>query len=80
MQHDHILKKWSFGLKPNPRSPPIDSDPDLQTEILFYVLYDFIFFSIFLLIYRHRAIIPHSENVVDFSFREIQKSKVVFTL
>ena len=35
MQHDHILKKFNFGLGPTPLAHPTDSDPGLQTEIPF---------------------------------------------
>ena len=33
MQHDHILKKFNFGLGPTSQVHPTDSDPGLQTEI-----------------------------------------------
>ena len=35
MQHDHILKKFNFGLGLDPLVHPTDSDPGLQTEIPF---------------------------------------------
>ena len=35
MQHDHILKKFNFGLGPAPEVHPTNSDPGLQTEIPF---------------------------------------------
>ena len=35
MQHDHILKKFNFGLGPTPQVHPMDSDPGHQTVIPF---------------------------------------------
>ena len=35
MQHDHILKKFNFGLGPTPEVHPRGSDPCVQTKIPF---------------------------------------------